>query len=94
MDERDYKAMNEQLRKENENSVFDKSLFDTIDIKKVEYVIGVDTHNKNWLSYCLGRRIDGVFETLISRTMSDESDFNEEVGYLAKYFNAEIISDK
>lgn len=73
---------------------FDKSVFDSLDVKKAEYVIGVDTYDKDALAYCLGRRVDGVFETLLSRTMSNESEFNQEVQNIAKYFNAEIISDK
>ena len=59
---------------------------------KPYYAIGVDTYDKDNLSYCLTRKIDGVIEVLLSKTMSeDERKFNQEVDNLAKYFDADVF---
>lgn len=69
--------------------LFDKFLFTNAINKKQEYFIGVDTEDKI-LAYCFGRIVDGVFEILLSKCMKNETEFNQEVDNLAKYFNANV----
>lgn len=71
--------------------LFDKSLLEKATIKQPEYVMGVDTYDKNAFAYCFGRKVDGVFEIMLSKTMRDENEFNQEVENLAKYFNADVF---
>lgn len=71
--------------------LFDKDLLDKATIKQPEYVIGVDTYDKDALAYCFGRKVDGVFEIMLSKTMRDENEFKQEVENLAKYFNADVF---
>lgn len=71
--------------------LFDKSLLEKATIKQPEYVMGVDTYDKDALAYCFGRKVDGVFEIMLSKTMRDENEFNQEVENLAKYFNADVF---
>ena len=73
------------------NFLFDKALLDKSTIKQPEYVIGVDTYDKDALAYCFGRKVDGVFEILLCKTMCDEKEFKQEVENLAKYFNANVF---
>ena len=68
--------------------LFDKALLEKAIIKQPEYVIGVDTYDKDALAYCFGRKVDGVFEIMLSKTMRDEKEFKQEVENLAKHFNA------
>ena len=72
--------------------LFDKSLLEKAIIKQPEYVIGVDTLDKDALAYCFGRKVDGVLEIMLSKTMRDEKEFKQEVENLAKYFNADVFS--
>jgi len=60
-------------------------------IKQPEYVMGVDTYDKDNLAYCFGRIADGVFEIMLAKTMRDEKEFKQEVENLAKYFNANVF---
>ena len=53
--------------------------------------MGVDTYDKDALAYCFGRKVDGVFEIMLSKTMRDEKEFKQEVENLAKYFNADVF---
>lgn len=71
--------------------LFDKTLLEKVTIKQPEYVIGVDTYDKDALAYCFGRKVDGVFEIMLSKTMRDEKEFKQEVENLAKYFNANVL---
>ena len=71
--------------------LFDKSLLEKSIIKQPEYVMGVDTYDKDALAYCFGRKVDGVFEIMLSKTMRDEKEFKQEVENLAKYFNADVF---
>lgn len=71
--------------------LFDKSIFDKITTKQPYYAMAVDNHNKDALVYCLSRKIDGVVEILLCKTMRDEKEFNNEFENLAKYFNADIF---
>lgn len=71
--------------------LFDKALLEKATIKKPEYVMGVDTYDKNALAYCFGRKIDGVFEIMLAKTMRDENEFKQEVENLAKYFNTDVF---
>ena len=71
--------------------LFDKSLLEEATIKQPYYAIGVDTYVKDALSYCLSRKVDGVIEILLSKTMRDENEFKQEVENLAKYFNADVF---
>lgn len=70
-----------------------KALLDKSSIKQPYYTIGVDTYDKEHLAYCLVRELNGVSEILLLKTMSDEEGFNQEVGNLAKYFNAYVVRD-
>ena len=72
--------------------LFDKSLLEKAIIKQPEYVMGVDTYDKDAHAYCFGRKVDGVFEIMLSKTMRDEDQFKQEVENLAKYFNADVFS--
>lgn len=69
----------------------DKALLDKVTIKQPEYVMGVDTYDKDALAYCFGRKVDGVFEIMLSKTMRDENEFKQEIENLAKYFNADVF---
>lgn len=71
--------------------LFDKTLLEKVTIKQPEYVMGVDTYDKDALAYCFGRKVDGVFEIMLSKTMRDEKEFKQEVENLAKYFNANVF---
>ncbi len=72
--------------------VFDRKLLDKAITKKPYYAMGVDTYDKDALSYCLSRKIDGVVEILLCKTMRNENEFKQEVENLAKYFNADVFS--
>lgn len=71
--------------------LFDKALLGKATIKQPEYVMGIDTCDKDALAYCFGRKVDGVFEIMLTKTMSDEKEFKQEVENLAKYFNANVF---
>lgn len=71
--------------------LFDKSLLEKVTIKQPEYVMGVDTYDKDALAYCFSRKVDGVFEIMLTKTMRDENEFKQEVENLAKYFNADVF---
>lgn len=71
--------------------LFNKSMLDKAIIKQPYYAMGVDTYDKDALTYCLSRKVDGVVEILLCKTMSDETEFNQEVENLAKYFNADVF---
>ena len=71
--------------------LFDKELLEKATIKQPEYVMGVDTYDKGTLAYCFGRKVDGVFEIMISKTMRDEKEFKQEVENLTKYFKADVF---
>jgi len=70
---------------------FDRALLEKAIIKQPEYVMGVDTYDKNALAYCFGRKVDGVLEIMLSKTIRDEEEFKQEVENLAKYFNADVF---
>jgi hypothetical protein len=71
--------------------LFDKALLEKATIKQPEYSMGVDTYDKDALAYCFGRKVDGVFEIMLSKIMRDEKEFKQEVENLAKYFNANVF---
>lgn len=71
--------------------LFDKDLLDKSKIKHPQYIIGVDTYDKDALAYCLSRKVDGVIEIILLKTMRNEKQFEEEVQNLSKYFNAEVF---
>lgn len=71
--------------------LFDKTMLEKATIKQPEYVIGIDTYDKDALAYCFGRKVDGVFEIMLAKTMRDEKEFKQEVENLAKYFNADVF---
>lgn len=73
------------------NFLFDKTMLEKATIKQPEYVMGIDTYDKDALAYCLGRKVDGVFEIMLVKTMRDENEFKQEVENLAKYFNADVF---
>ena len=53
--------------------LFDRALLEKATIKQPEYVMGVDTYDKDALAYCFGRKVDGVFEIMLSKTMRDKN---------------------
>lgn len=69
---------------------------DFFNIPSYQYIIGVDTYDKNMLAYCLMRKNmeTKLSEVVLAKTIRDEKAFKEEVKNLAKYFNAKIIEDK
>lgn len=71
--------------------VFDKALLEKLTIKQPYYAMGVDTYDKDALAYCLSRKVDGVVEILLCKTMRDETEFKQEVENVAKYFNADVF---
>jgi len=71
--------------------LFDKALLEKVTIKQPKYVMGIDTYDKDTLAYCLGRKVDGVFEIMLTKTMRDEKEFKQEVENLSKYFNADVF---
>jgi len=71
--------------------LFNKALLEKAIIKQPEYIMGVDTYDKDALAYCFGRKVDGVFEIMLSKTMRDENEFKQEVENLAKHFNADVF---
>ena len=71
--------------------LFDKALLEKATIKQYEYVMGVDTYDKDALAYCFGRKVEGVFEIMLAKTMRDEKEFKQEVENLAKHFNADVF---
>lgn len=71
--------------------LFEKALLDKATINHPEYVMGIDTYDKDALAYCFGRKVDGVFEVMLSKTMRNEKEFKQEVENLAKYFNADVF---
>jgi hypothetical protein len=71
--------------------LFDKTMLEKTTIKQPEYVMGIDTYDKDTLTYCFGRKVDGVFEIMLAKTMRDENEFKQEVENLAKYFNADVF---
>lgn len=74
--------------------IFDKDLIEkAMTVNKPYYTLGVDTYDKNNLAYCLTRKIDGVIEVLLSKTMRDEIEFKQEVETLAGFFNADIFKE-
>lgn len=73
--------------------LFDKSLLEKATIKQPKYMIGVDTFNKDALAYCFIRKVDGVFEIILDKTMRDEKEFNQEVENLVKYFDATLYTN-
>jgi len=73
--------------------IFDKNLIErAMTADKPYYAIGVDTYDKSNLAYCLTRKIDGVIEVLLSKTMRDETEFKQDVETLAKCFEADVFT--
>lgn len=78
-------------KKLNSNSLFDKSMFNDIIVKQPNYIMGIDTYDKNIFTYCLSRKIDDNIEILLSKTMYSEEDFKKETENLINYFNADVF---
>lgn len=57
-------------------------------MNKPQYIISIDTYDKNVFAYCLSRKTNEVVEILLCKTMKDETEFKQEVDNLVKYFNA------
>lgn len=72
------------------NSVFPKINFSQMLCNAPIYTIGVDTHDRNSLAYCLCRNVSGMTEILLVKTMRKKKQFKKEVENLSKYFNAKI----
>lgn len=62
-----------------------------IKIEPPKHIIGVDTQDKDKNAYCLTRHFNGTVEILLSKTIRDENEFQDEVENLQKYFDAIII---
>ena len=62
-------------------------------IAEPKYFLGVDTYDKDCLSYCLMRKIGECNEVILAKQMNkhNEAYFDEEVNNIAKYFNATTI---
>lgn len=74
--------------------IFDKDLIKkAMTAEKPYYAMGVDAYDKSNLAYCLTRKIDGVIEILLSKTMRDETKFKQEVDTLVSCFNADIFKE-
>lgn len=59
-----------------------------------QYIMGVDTVDKDVNVYCLGKKVGGTFEIILTKTMYNKEEFNQEVENLTKYFNAcKLISN-
>lgn len=72
--------------------IFNKDLIEKLmTADKPCYAMGVDTHDKGNLAYCLTRKIDGVIEVLLSKTMRDETEFKQEVETLSNCFDADVF---
>lgn len=72
--------------------IFDKDLIEkAMTADNPYYAMGVDTYDKGNLAYCLTRKIDGVIEVLLSKTMRDETEFKQEVETLANCFDADVF---
>ena len=74
--------------------LFDRSLVDKATTEQPEYVMCIDTYDKNAPTYCLVRKAGGGVEVLLGKTMRDEKEFKQEVENLAKYFNAKVVQEK
>ena len=75
--------------------LFDKSLLDKAIIKQPYYAMGVDTCDKNALAYCLSRKVDGVVEILLCKTVLLNMAFNMGVKGLLGFRNTlTFISQK
>lgn len=62
---------------------------------EIEFRIGIDKKDKNQLSYCFVRAIDKInIEVLLLKTMDNEQDFDLEVLYLKKIFNAIVVTEE
>lgn len=75
----------------NGSFLLNKTLLRKATIKKPEYVICIDTYDKDVLVYCFGRKVDKTIEIMLTKTMRNENEFKQEVENLAKYFNANIF---
>lgn len=71
--------------------VFDKLLLNTVHIKPQYYVMGVDTCDKDALTYCLSKKVDGNIEIIMCKTIRDKNEFEDEVKILANIFDATIF---
>lgn len=58
------------------------------------YFIGVDTVDKNHLTYTLARRTGKTVDILLMKTSDDEQAFKEEVNNLSKYFEAVVLEEE
>lgn len=74
-----------------DRNLYDKSFLEKCILKTPYYVIGIDTYDNYALTYCLMRKINGVIELLISKTMRDRVEFEKEIKNLSSYFNADIL---
>lgn len=76
-----------------DNFLFDNELTEKA-MNQTRYVIGVDPCDENNRAYCLGRTVNGVFEVMLAKVISDEDEFKQEVENLSKYFNASVFCNK
>ena len=80
---------------ENKNQsfcLFDKDLLEKATTKQPEYAVCVDTYDKEALAYCFVRKVDGVVEIMLAKTMRNGKEFKQEVENLSKYFNAKVFT--
>jgi hypothetical protein len=85
------------MEEQKTSSVFPVALLEEY-IAKVKatpprYVMGVDTATKGNYAFCLMVKIGDDSRVVLAKTSHDEDKFSEEVINLAKYFNAELISE-
>jgi hypothetical protein len=74
--------------------MFNKLFQKKINYKKPYFVIGVDTFDKKYLTYSLGRTDGDNLEIILHKSLKDDIEFKQEVENLSKYFNAEVFSNK
>lgn len=57
------------------------------------FIIGFDTYEPGFSTYCLMRKIGDVIEYITYKTVRGEKEFQEEVTNIMKYFNAVNITE-
>ena len=59
-----------------------------------QYIIGVDSYDKENLAYTLARNVNGKVEFLVSKSTNDDTEFKEQIRVLSKVFNADVYEEK
>jgi hypothetical protein len=70
--------------------VFNKK---NLKVNPSQYIMGVDTYDKDIACYCLMKKTGDSTEILLSKRMRKSVEFTQEVENLSKYFNAITLKD-